>query len=131
MADIISPGHSFSAQAYGAIEKYDTVVNHTTEGMVLKSAGDNAEAVGCVHTDSAATLEGITVFVSGVVYCRAAAAITVNTPVMSAADGEIKDCAAVADTTYYIVGYAMGAAAAADEICPILIQLHRFSTESA
>jgi|SRR3972149_133958 len=124
----ISPGPGFPMEAGGAISKYDLVKLHSAEGAVVKTAGDNEEGMAFVHTDSAASGEAVTCYRSGIVWARAAAAITLGDELMSAADGEVKVRAAVAGTVYNVVGRALGAAAGADELVPVAIEFYTVNT---
>ena len=72
--NIINPGHSYPALADAVINQHDCVM-HASEGEVKKSDGVNKRGIGFVHTGEAtAALQHIDVFVSGVVWARAAAA---------------------------------------------------------
>ena len=118
--NIVNPGHSFPALADAAISQYDCVIG-ASEGEVKKSDGVNKRGIGFVHEGSATTaLQHLDVFVSGVVWARAAAAITIFDELETAADGEVQT-AGVGD---FIVGIALGAAAGANEKIPVLIAFY-------
>jgi len=119
-----APGGSYSAEAEAAIEQGDVVMLGTAENEVKKTTGATVTCVGAVDLDKAAAGGGITVYYSGIVWCRASAAIARGLRVTPAADGEVAAAADVAGTNYEIVGITMGASAAANDLLPVLLTLN-------
>jgi len=118
--NIIKPGDSHSELSGAAIGQYDCVI-YSAEGKVVKSDGTNKRGVGFMHTGKAtAANEHIDVFTSGIVWARAAAAVTAGAELETAADGEVQD-AGVGD---FIVGIAKTAAAGANELVAVQIELY-------
>lgn len=114
----IAPGQSYSARAGAAIDQYNCVIVGASEGLVIESSGTDEQSVGFLHTGKAtAANDHVTVYVTGVVWARAAGAITLGATVQTAADGEVGAGA----TGKRSCGIALGVADAADELIPILI----------
>jgi hypothetical protein len=91
-----------------------------SEGLVIETSAVNERVVGFMHTGKAtAANDHVTLYVTGVVWARAAAAITFGDPLESAADGEVQT-AGVSNLT---CGIALGTADAANELIPVLITL--------
>lgn len=109
--------------------KYSCVIPGTAAHQVKVSAGDNAANVLGFTAEGPPTAgDKVAVFMSGVVWATAAAAITAMSECMSAAAGEIKAKAAVATTTYNIVGTALLAAAAQGDLVPLRVNFYRFES---
>jgi hypothetical protein len=116
----IAPGGSYSMRAGAAIDQYNVVIVGASEGLVIESSAVDQVALGFMHTGKAtAANEHVDVFYSGVVWARAAAAITYGDRLETAADGEVQ----TAGVGNNCCGIALGAAAAADELVPVLITL--------
>jgi hypothetical protein len=116
----IAPGLSFSARAGAAIDQYNAVIVGASEGLVIESSGTSQVALGFLHDGKAdAANDHVTVYISGVVWARAAGAITYGDRVQTAADGEVTAGAAGKN----ICGIALGVADAANELVPVLITL--------
>ena len=116
----ISPGRSYSARAGAAIDQHNAVKVGATEGLVIETSGTNQRCVGFLHTGKAtAANDHVDVYVSGIVWARVAAAVTLGDFLETAADGELQT-AGVSNETCAI---ALSTAAGENEVIPVLITL--------
>jgi len=127
----IAPGQSFSARAGAAIDQYNCVKIGATEGLVIETASANDAGIGFMHTGKAtAANEHVDVYISGVVWARAGDAITYGDYLEATSDGEVVTETPANGVDQNIVGIALGAAAAADELIPVLITIFKYNNES-
>lgn len=125
--DIINPGHAYPARAGAVIDKYDCVTGGTAEDEVIKTSGANLKILGFVHTGKAtAAGQGISVYISGFVWGRSAAAISRAAYLESAADGEVVTETPASGVDQEIGGVAYTAAAGANELLAVQIRLFKY-----
>ncbi len=115
----IAPGASYNASAGAAIGQHAALKQGASEGLVIETSAADSICVGFVHTDSYASGEGVTVFVSGVVWAEAAGAVTLGVRLETGTAGRVQAAAA----TDKICGTAMSACSNAGELVAVLIQL--------
>lgn len=128
--NIINPGHSYPAIAGALINQYDCV-KRSADGKVIKTAAANDGASGFVHTDEAtAANEHLDVYTSGIVWARAAGAITADDWLEATADGEVQTETPADGVDQEIVGRALAAAAGANELVPVLISFFKYNNET-
>ena len=118
----IKYGESFAAKAGAAIvAKYACVKLGGSAGEVIETAGVNERGIGFIKEEGTAVASGdhVAVYITGVVYAVAAAAISAGAPCETAAAGRVQ----TAGTGDDVVGYALAAAAGAGDAFPLLISL--------
>lgn len=129
--DPVKPGGSYGMEVETAITQYDVVKLGTGDGKVVKTSAANDGAIGGVHTDKGPTVgQGITVFYSGIIWVRAAAAITANDWLEATVDGEVQTETPANGVDQEICGRALAAAAGANELVPMLISLYKYNNET-
>ena len=127
----IKPGDSFSARAGAAIDQYNCVKIGATEGLVIETAGANEAGIGFMHTGKAtAANDHVTVYTSGVVWARAAGSVTYGDILEATTDGEVTTETPANGVDQNVVGTALGAADAGNELIPVLIQIYKYNNES-
>ena len=116
--------------AGAAINKYDAVKLHTTEGCVMKTAvladvngmyGDRV--VGFALSDADAG-QPVSVQTKGTARGRASDVIAIGASVQGTTDGELVTAGTTAHKVYKCIGVAASAAGAANEIISVVIQRH-------
>lgn len=106
-----------SLEAEAAIATQFSVVKPGTAGKSVVAAGAGEAGIGIIQNKPAAN-EGATIAISGVSKAVAGAVIAVNAEVTADANGKL----VTATTGDYVIGTALVAAGAANELIPVLLR---------
>lgn len=126
-----APGPAVPMKAGAAISQYDCVKLGAADGAVVKTAAANDPGFGFVDRSKAtAAGQGIGVISSGIVTARCSAAITAGVDLEATADGEVVTMTPAAGVNQFIVGRALTATAAANELLAVLVTIYKYNDET-